>query len=87
MTASEAAAAARHAAAGDPGEYERQVPDALNDLLSEQVPGRRNANFRLACRRAWVLSAQQGQGVAVVANGTQQAAVLERVVEMCREKT
>jgi hypothetical protein len=82
MTASESAAAARHAASGEQGPLESQVPAELNELLGEQTPGRRNANFRLACRDAWVRS-QSGETVAIEWATTQQAAVVARLIEMC----
>lgn len=53
MTASEAAAAKRHAASGWKGPWESRVPAEFNAMLAREHPGRENANLRLRMRQQW----------------------------------
>lgn len=63
-----------------------RCPPEINDLLDEQVPGRDNATFRTAVRRACVEVLEWSDGVlAVPSTGEHQAAVVRRAAELLRE--
>lgn len=69
------------------GKWEELVPDELNDLLRELVPGSCNRNFRLSIRKAFVDLVLHGiPEVHVSLYGAQQQVVLDALNKMVEAK-
>lgn len=72
---------------GPKGPWEQLVPDELNDLLRERVPGPNNRNFRLDVRKAYVSLVHDGvELVTIPIHGEQQQRVLDELNKMVEAK-